>query len=55
MVGYVCMVSPCIDVLCHLTNCINTDLGACQGKKHASPDTKKDIHQEKVIPVVALG
>jgi hypothetical protein len=41
---WLAMVSPCIDFLCNLANCINTDLGACQGKKHASPDTKNDIN-----------
>ena len=40
---WLAMVSPCVDVLRNLANHINTDLGARQGKKHASPDTKKDI------------
>jgi hypothetical protein len=40
---WLAMVSPCVDVLRNLANRINTDLGARQGKKHASPDTKKDI------------
>jgi|SRR5882762_105363 len=37
------MVSPCVDVLRNLANRINEDLGTRQGKKHSSPDTKKDI------------
>jgi hypothetical protein len=41
---WLAMVSPCVDVLCNLANHINTDLGAHQGKKHASPDMKKDIN-----------
>jgi hypothetical protein len=40
---WLAMVSPCVDVLCNLANHINTDLGAHQGKKHTSPDMKKNI------------
>jgi hypothetical protein len=40
---WLAMVSPCVDVLRNLSNRINTDLGARQGTKHASPDMKKDI------------
>ena len=40
---WLAMVSPCVNVLRNLANRINTDLGARQGKKHASPDMKKDI------------
>ena len=37
------MVSPCVDVLRNLASRMNDDLGACQGKKHATPDLRKDI------------
>jgi hypothetical protein len=37
------MVSPCVDVLRNLTSRMNDDLGARQGKKHSTPDLRKDI------------
>lgn len=40
---WLAMVSPCVDVLRNLVSCMNDDLGTHQGKKHSSPDIKKDI------------
>ena len=37
------MVSPCVNVLCNLAGQMNDDLGTCQGRKHSTPDMKKDI------------
>ena len=37
------MVSPCVDVLRNLASRMNDDLGARQGKKHSTPDLRKDI------------
>jgi len=40
---WLAMVSPCVDVLRNLASRMNDDLGARQGKKHSSPNMKKDI------------
>ncbi|KAJ7466949.1 hypothetical protein FB451DRAFT_1401804 [Mycena latifolia] len=37
------LISPCVDILRQLATKINTDLGARQGSKHASPDLQEDI------------
>ncbi|KIM79999.1 hypothetical protein PILCRDRAFT_9888 [Piloderma croceum F 1598] len=41
---WLAMVSPCVDVLRNLAGRMNDDLGSRQGKKHSSPDMKKDIN-----------
>jgi hypothetical protein len=40
---WLAMVSPCVNVLRNLASRMNDDLGARQGKKHSTPDMKKDI------------
>ncbi|KAJ7082950.1 hypothetical protein B0H15DRAFT_803079 [Mycena belliarum] len=37
------LISPCVDILRQLATKINTDLGARQGSKHATPDLQEDI------------
>ncbi|PBK60341.1 hypothetical protein ARMSODRAFT_856122, partial [Armillaria solidipes] len=37
------MISPCVDILRHLTKSLNSVLGTNQGSRHAPPDLSKDI------------
>lgn len=37
------MISPCVNLLRHLTNAMNGVLGSKQGTRHAFPDTSHDI------------
>ncbi|KAF7343799.1 hypothetical protein MSAN_01960900 [Mycena sanguinolenta] len=40
---WLALISPCVDILRQLATKINTDLGARQGSKHASPELAEDI------------
>lgn len=36
-------ITPCVEILHHLTTDVNISLGSRQGNHHASPDLTKDI------------